>query len=86
VADSFLETPIEFLKGVGPERARVFKTEFDITTFGDLLKWYPYRHVDRTKFYATNEINADLPFVQLRGQILNFQIVGKAKQQRATAI
>lgn len=86
MADSFLETPIEFLKGVGPERARVFKTEFDITTFGDLLKWYPYRHVDRTKFYATNEINADLPFVQLRGQILNFQIVGKAKQQRATAI
>jgi ATP-dependent DNA helicase RecG len=86
VADSFLDTPIEFLKGVGPERAKVFKTEFEIETFGDLLKWYPYRHVDRTKFYTTAEAHADLPFVQLRGQILKFQIVGTGKQQRATAL
>lgn len=86
MADSFLETPIEFLKGVGPERARVLKTEFEIQTFGDLLKWYPYRHVDRTKFYATNEVNGDLPYVQLRGQILNFQIIGTGKVQRATAM
>ncbi len=86
MADSFLDTPIEFLKGVGPERARVLKTEFDIQTFGDLLKWYPYRHVDRTKFYSTSEITAELPYVQLKGQILNFQIVGTAKQQRAVAM
>lgn len=86
MADSFLDTPVEFLKGVGPERARVLKAEFEIQTFGDLLKWYPYRHVDRTRFYATNEIHADLPFVQLKGQILNFQIVGKLKGQRATAL
>ncbi len=85
MADSFLDTPIEFLKGVGPERARILKSEFEIQTFGDLLKWYPYRHVDRTRFYATNEIHADLPFVQLRGQILNFQIAGQQKSQRATA-
>jgi len=85
VADSFLDTPIEFLKGVGPERSRILKSEFEIQTFGDLLKWYPYRHVDRTRFYATNEIHADLPFVQLRGQILNFQIAGQQKSQRATA-
>lgn len=85
VADSFLDTPIEFLKGVGPERARVLKTEFDIQTFGEMLKWYPFRHVDRTKFYSTAEINADLPYVQLRGQILNFQITGTAKSQRAVA-
>jgi ATP-dependent DNA helicase RecG len=85
VADSFLDTPVEFLKGVGPERAKTLKSEFDIETFGDLLKWYPYRHVDRTRFYTTNEINADLPYVQLRGQILNFQIIGKARGQRAVA-
>lgn len=85
MADSFLDTPIEFLKGVGPERSRILKSEFEIQTFGDLLKWYPYRHVDRTRFYATNEIHADLPFVQLRGQILNFQIAGQQKSQRATA-
>lgn len=86
MADSFLDTPIEFLKGVGPERARILKAEFEIQTFGDLLKWYPYRHVDRTRYYATNEIHADLPFVQLKGQILSFQIVGKLKGQRATAL
>lgn len=85
MADSFLDTPVEFLKGVGPERAKTLKAEFDIETFGDLLKWYPYRHVDRTRFYSTNEINADLPYVQLRGQILNFQILGKARGQRAVA-
>lgn len=85
MADSFLDTPVEFLKGVGPERAKTLKSEFNIETFGDLLKWYPYRHVDRTRFYSTNEINADLPYVQLRGQILNFQIVGKARGQRAVA-
>lgn len=85
MADSFLDTPVEFLKGVGPERAKTLKSEFDIETFGDLLKWYPYRHVDRTRFYSTNEINADLPYVQLRGQILNFQILGKARGQRAVA-
>lgn len=85
MADSFLDTPVEFLKGVGPERAKTLKSEFDIETFGDLLKWYPYRHVDRTRFYSTNEINADLPYVQLRGQILNFQILGKSRGQRAVA-
>lgn len=85
MADSFLDTPIEFLKGVGPERARVLKTEFDILTFGDMLKWYPFRHVDRTKFYSTKEIHADLPYVQLRGQIVGFQITGTQKSQRAVA-
>lgn len=85
MADSFLDTPIEFLKGVGPERAKVLKTEFDIQTFGELLKWYPFRHVDRTKFYTTKEIHGELSYVQLRGQILNFSITGKQKGQRATA-
>jgi ATP-dependent DNA helicase RecG len=82
---AFLETPIEYLKGVGPERAKVLKTEFDIRTFGDLLRWYPYRYVDRTKFYSAFEINADLPFVQLKGQILNLEIVGAKKGKRAVA-
>lgn len=83
--DSFLDTPVEYLKGVGPERAKVLKTEFDIHTFGDLLRWYPYRYVDRTRFYSTAEVNADLPFVQLRGQILNMQLVGQKQGKRVTA-
>jgi ATP-dependent DNA helicase RecG len=51
MAGSFSDTPVEYLKGVGPERAKLLKTEFDIHTFGDLLRWYPYRYVDRTRFY-----------------------------------
>ncbi|HTL82442.1 MAG TPA: ATP-dependent DNA helicase RecG, partial [Bacteroidia bacterium] len=85
MADSLLNTPVEFLKGVGPERAKVLKTEFDIRTFGDLLRWYPYRYVDRTKFYKAFEINADLPFVQLKGQILHCEIVGAKQGKRMVA-
>jgi ATP-dependent DNA helicase RecG len=85
VQNNFTETPIEFLKGVGPERAKILKLEFDIRTFGDLLRWYPYRYVDRTKFYKTNEISGDLPYVQLRGKILKFQEVGAKKGKRMTA-
>ncbi|HEU4716504.1 MAG TPA: ATP-dependent DNA helicase RecG [Bacteroidia bacterium] len=85
MAESLLETPVEYLKGVGPERAKVLKAEFGIHTFGDLLRWYPYRYVDRTKFYSTAEINADMPFVQLRGHILHPQVVGQKQGKRMTA-
>jgi ATP-dependent DNA helicase RecG len=86
VANNFLDTPIEYLKGVGPERAKLLKTEFDIHTFGDLLRWYPYRYVDRTRFYKTNEISGDLPYVQLRGKILKLKSPeGKSKVKRMTA-
>lgn len=85
VTSSFSDTPVEYLKGVGPERAKVLKTEFDIHTFGDLLRWYPYRYVDRTKFYSAAEINADLQFVQLRGQILHCEIVGVKNSKRMIA-
>lgn len=84
--DSFLDTPIEYLKGVGPERAKLLKTEFDIHTFGDLLRWYPYRYVDRTRFYKTSEITGDLPYVQLKGQILGLKMAGQKQGKRMTAM
>lgn len=86
MAGSFSDTPIEYLKGVGPERAKLLNTEFGIHTFGDLLRWYPYRYVDRTRFYKTDEITGDLPYVQLRGQIKNIKTPeGKSKVKRMTA-
>ncbi|MCX6310445.1 MAG: ATP-dependent DNA helicase RecG [Bacteroidetes bacterium] len=85
MANNFLETPIEYLKGVGPERAKLLKQEFDILSFGDLLRWYPYRYVDRTRFYKTTEISGDLPYVQLRGQILGLKTSGQGKSMRMTA-
>ena len=59
--DSFLTTDIKFLKGVGPERATALANELNIRTFSDLLNHFPFRYVDRTKFYKVKEINADLP-------------------------
>jgi ATP-dependent DNA helicase RecG len=85
MAGSLLDTPVEYLKGVGPERAKLLKAEFDIHSFGDLLRWYPYRYVDRTRFYKTNEITGDLPYVQLRGQILGMKASGQKKGSRMTA-
>ena len=66
---SFLNTPLKFLKGVGPEREKLLKAELNIQTFGDLLQHFPFRYVDRTKFYKVKELNVDMPFVQLRGKI-----------------
>ncbi|TND02602.1 MAG: ATP-dependent DNA helicase RecG [Bacteroidetes bacterium] len=85
MSNSFLDTPVEFLKGVGPERAKVLKTEIGVHHFGDLLRWYPFRYVDRTRFYKAREINADLPYVQLRGTIVSMQTLGKPGQQRLVA-
>lgn len=86
MSNSVLDTPIEFLKGVGPERAKILKSEIGVNTCGDLLRWYPFRYVDRTRFYKAREINADMPYVQLRGQITQVQVLGKQRQQRMVAM
>ena len=85
MTDSFLSTDIKFLKGVGPERAGVLTSELNIRTFGDLLNHFPFRYVDRTKFYRIKEINADMPFVQFIGKIVNAEIVGAQKGKRLVA-
>jgi ATP-dependent DNA helicase RecG len=78
----FLETPIEFLKGVGPQRAELLKKELQVFTFGDLLTFYPFRYVDRTKFYRIREVDPELPYVQLRGRIRSIELQGKTKARR----
>ncbi len=85
MSSTFLNTPIEYLKSVGPQRAEVLKKELHIYTYSDLLTYYPFRYVDRTKFYKVKEINADLPYVQLRGKIINTQMVGVKRAQRFVA-
>src|ERR1035437_990722 len=85
MSSAFLDTPIEFLKGVGPQRAELLKKEMQIFTFYDLLTLYPFRYVDRTKFYKVNEINPELPFVQLRGKVFSMALVGKPRAQRLIA-
>ena len=66
----FLDTPIEFLKGVGSVRAEVLKKELEIFTFNDLIQHYPFRYVDRTKIYTIREVNEQMPYIQLKGKII----------------
>ena len=60
-----LDTPIEYLKGIGPQRAEVLKKELNIFTYRDLLTYYPFRYVDRTKFSTIREINDEYQYVQI---------------------
>lgn len=82
---SFLETPIEYLKGVGPQRGELLRKELGIYTYNDLITFYPFRYVDKTKFYKIKEIHPDLPYVQLRGKISNVGIVGAKRAKRLIA-
>lgn len=85
MSNTFLNTPIEYLKGVGPQKAEMLKKELQIFKYSDLLSFYPFRYVDRTKFYKIKDINSDLPFVQLRGKITHTKILGTKRAQRFVA-
>lgn len=80
-----LKTPIEFLKGVGPAKADALKTELGIHTFEDLLQTYPFRYIDRSKFYTISELQSTSTEVQLRGKITSVQQVGSPRKKRLVA-
>ena len=81
-----LDTPIEFLKGVGPKRAEVLKKEAEIFTFCDLLQYYPYRHVNKSQFYKISEAGNLLnTYVQFKGHIVSMRIVGEQRGKRLIA-
>ena len=82
---NFFETPIEFLKGVGPKRGESLKRELNIFTFGDLLSTYPYRYVDKSIFYKIREIKSDNIYVQTKGTIKNIQQIGSQRSARLVA-
>ncbi|MFK7953995.1 MAG: ATP-dependent DNA helicase RecG [Ekhidna sp.] len=82
----FFSKPIEFLKGVGPQRAELLQKEMQIFTFGDLLQHYPFRHEDRSTFYKVNQLKADLPYVQLIGEFKSFKTVGTGRKSRLVGI
>jgi len=79
------ETPIEYLKGVGATRAEVLKKELQLFTFGDLLNFFPYKHIDRTKFYKIANINPDMPYVQVLARLINKEILGEKHTKRLVA-
>jgi ATP-dependent DNA helicase RecG len=78
----FFDTSVEFLKGVGPQRAALLQKELKIFTFGDLIQHYPFRYEDRTKFYEVRQINESMPHVQIKGKIKTMELVGSGFKKR----
>ena len=69
---NILSQDIKYLPGVGPKRKDLLQRELGIETYGDLLQYFPYKHVDRSKLYAVNELSTEA-FVQVKGRILSFE-------------
>jgi ATP-dependent DNA helicase RecG len=80
-----LETPIEYLKGVGPQRGEVLRKEAGIFTFFDLLRYFPFRYINRSHFHSVKEIPFVEGFVQLKGTISMVQVVGAGRGKRLNA-
>jgi len=82
MTEHHLHTPIEYLKGVGPQRAELLKKELGIYTFQDLLAHYPFRYIDRTRFYKIKELQSDMPSAQVIGRLVSLEIIGQKKGRR----
>ena len=82
---NILSQDIKYLQGVGPNRALLLANELGITTVGDLLAYYPYKYVDRSRIYRICEIDGNMPYVQLCGQIFSFDTVGEGRAKRLIA-
>lgn len=80
-----LDQDIKYLKGVGPARAKTLAEELEIRTPGDLLRHYPYKYIDRTTFYSIRQLQEDMSYVQLRGQIIDFETEGEGRRRRLKA-
>ena len=85
MATPFLDTSIEYLKGVGSARAELLRKELGLQTFGELLTYFPFRYVDRSKFYLISEIRDDTAYIQLKAKIVRIQTIGQAHHQRLVA-
>ena len=81
----FLETNITYLLGVGPKRAELLNKELNIYTYRDLLYNFPYKYIDRTKFYKISELDPELPLVQIKGSIRGYYAEGHGAGKRLVA-
>ena len=83
---SLANIDIKFIPGVGPKRADLLAKELNIRSAEDMVRHYPYRYVDRSRFYYIHEISENIPFIQLKGQIVQFNKIGEGRSQRLSAI
>lgn len=80
-----LDTELTYLPGIGPKRAELLEKELGLHTFGDLLHYFPYKHIDRTRLFYIHELTADMPFVQVKGEILSYEEEGEGRKRHLIA-
>lgn len=81
-----LQTPIEYLRNVGPARADLLKKELELFRYSDLLRHYPFRYVDRSKIYPITEVSPDYAFVQVKGRFVSLDMTGEKRAKRLVGI
>ncbi len=81
----YFQKSLDFLRGLGPQKAELLAKELNLYTFGDLIQYFPFRYEDRTKFYKIQDLHEDLPYVQVQGSIRSFQMTGIKRKQRLVA-
>lgn len=79
---SYLDTDIMFLKGVGEKRAKLLADEIGVRNFRDLMFYFPFRHIDRSRFYRIRELQGEMPLVQVKGRFISFQMEGEGAKKR----
>ncbi|MDA3892851.1 MAG: ATP-dependent DNA helicase RecG [Salinivirgaceae bacterium] len=80
-----LDENITYLKGVGPQKADILASELGLKTYGDLLYHFPYKYIDKTKYYTIRELNGTMSFVQVKGKIIHLETLGEGRKQRLSA-
>lgn len=76
---------LTYLPGIGPKKAEVLQNELGLLSYEDLLFYFPYKYVDRSRYYSVSEIKADMPYIQLKGSILSFETIGEGSARRLIA-
>lgn len=76
---------IKYISGVGPQKAAVLNKELGVYTLHDLIYYFPYKYVDRSRIYHISEIDGNMPYIQLKGRILGFETIGEGRQRRLIA-
>lgn len=76
---------VKYLPGVGPARAALLKSELQISTLQDLLYYFPYKYIDRSRIFQVREVDGTMPYIQLKGKILSFEQIGEGRKQRLVA-
>jgi ATP-dependent DNA helicase RecG len=81
----FFDTKIEFLKGIGPQKATMLQLDLKIFTYGDLIQHYPFRYEDRTVFNSINDVEESQTYVQLKGKVTHIELIGEGAKKRLVA-